>query len=78
MRWSSIPACSSPGAASLVICRPGQHRAILGAQGVLPMRVGGATSHLDLLSLTPLSEAGCDRLQIGIPHCATSVITASS
>ena len=30
-----------------------------GAQGVLPMRVGGATSKLDLPSLTPLSVAGC-------------------
>ena len=28
-------------------------------QGVLPMRVGGATSQLDLPSLTPLSVAGC-------------------
>ena len=28
-----------------------------GAQGVLPMRVGGATSQLDLTSLTPLSVA---------------------
>ena len=30
-----------------------------GAQGVLPMRVGGATSQLYLPSLTPLSVAGC-------------------
>ena len=30
-----------------------------GAQGVLPMRVGGATSQLDLPSLTPLSVIGC-------------------
>ena len=30
-----------------------------GAQGVLPMRVGGATSQLDVPSLTPLSVAGC-------------------
>ena len=30
-----------------------------GAQGVLAMRVGGATSQLDLPSLTPLSIAGC-------------------
>ena len=29
------------------------------AQGVLPIRVGGATSQLDLPSLTPLSVAGC-------------------
>ena len=49
-----------------------------GAQGVLPLRVGGATSQLDLPSLTPLSVAGCCRLQLGVPHWATSVITASS
>ena len=30
-----------------------------GPQGVLPMRGGGATSQLDLPSLTPLSVAGC-------------------
>ena len=30
-----------------------------GTQGVVPMRVGGATSQLDLPSLTPLSVAGC-------------------
>ena len=30
-----------------------------GDQGVLPMRVGGATSQLYLPSLTPLSVAGC-------------------
>ena len=28
-------------------------------KGVLPMRVGGVTSQLDLPSLTPLSVAGC-------------------
>ena len=30
-----------------------------GAKGVLPMRVRGATSQLDLPSLTPLSVADC-------------------
>ena len=30
------------------------------------MRVGGATSQLDLLSLTPLSVAGCGWLQLGV------------
>ena len=49
-----------------------------GAQRVQPMRVGGAPSQLDLPSLTPLSVAGCGRLQLGVPHWATSVITASS
>ena len=37
------------------------------------MRVRDETSQLDLPSLTPLSVAGCGRLQLGIPHCATSV-----
>ena len=36
-------------------------------------RVGGATSQLDLPSLTSLSIAGCGRLQLGAPHLATSV-----
>ena len=30
-----------------------------GGQEALPMRVGGATSQLDLPSLTPMSVAGC-------------------
>ena len=34
---------------------------------VLPMRVGGGTSLLDLPSLTPLFVAGCGRLQLGVP-----------
>ena len=42
------------------------------------MWVGDATSQLDLPSLTPLSVAGCGRLQLGVSHWATSVITASS
>ena len=42
------------------------------------MTVGSATSQLDLPSLTPLSGADCGRLQLGVPHWATSVITASS
>ena len=44
-----------------------------GAQGVLPMRVGGATSQLDLPSLTPLSVADCGWLQLGVPNWAASV-----
>ena len=36
-------------------------------------RVGGATSQLDLPSLSPLSVAGCGRLQLGVPHWLTSV-----
>ena len=41
-----------------------------GAQGVLHMRVGGATSQFDLPSLTPLSVAGSGWLQLGVPHWA--------
>ena len=37
------------------------------------MRVGDATSRLDLPSLTPLSVAACGQLQLGVPHWATSV-----
>ena len=37
------------------------------------MRVGSATSQLDLQSLTPLSVAGCGRLQLEVPHWAASV-----
>ena len=51
------------------------HRFILCTRrsGVLPMRVGVATSRLDLESLTLLSVAGCGRLQLGVSHWATSV-----
>ena len=45
----------------------------LGAQVVLPMRVGGATSQLDIPSLTTLSVPGCGRLQLGVPHWAAPV-----
>ena len=37
------------------------------------MRMGGSTSQFDLPSLTPLSVAGCGRLQLGVPHWAASV-----
>ena len=37
------------------------------------MRVGSATSQLDLPSLTPLSVARCGQLQLGVLHWATSV-----
>ena len=64
-------------AVSLVICRPLLHRAIRGAQGGLPMSVEGATSQLDLPSLTPLSDAGCGRLQLGVPIGLLQQINAS-
>ena len=38
------------------------------------MRGEGATSQLDLPSLTPLPVAGCGRLQVGAPHWATSAL----
>ena len=41
--------------------------------GTALCRVWGATSQLDLPSLTPLSVAGCGSLQPGAPHWATSV-----
>ena len=41
-----------------------------GAQGVLPLRLGGVTSQLDLLSPTPLSVAGSYRLQLRVPPLA--------
>ena len=49
-----------------------------GTQLVQPMRVGGATSQLNLQSLTPLSVAACGRLHLGVIQRAASVITASS
>ena len=41
--------------------------------GVLPMRVEGSISRLDLRSLTVLSVADCGRLQLGVLHWATAV-----
>ena len=43
------------------------------AQGVLRVRVDGATSQLDPPSLTPLSVDGFGRLQLGVPYWASSV-----
>ena len=66
--------CASAGAASLAICSPYLHRVIRGAQWVLPYIGWGVTANqLDLPSLTPLSVAGCGRLQMGAPHWAASV-----
>ena len=44
-----------------------------GAHGVLLMRVGVTASQLVVQCLTPLAAAGCGRLQLGVPHLATSV-----
>ena len=44
-----------------------------GAQGLFLMRVGLTAGQLDLSSRTPLSVAGCGRLQLGVPHWASLV-----
>ena len=49
------------------------HGALGGGGGVLPTRVRGSTSQLDVSSLTPLSVAGCGRLQLVVPHLAATV-----
>ena len=59
-------------AARIVVCNT------CSSGGTALCRVGRATSQLDLPSLTPLSVGGCGWLQLGAPHWATSVITASS
>ena len=71
-RWSRVRV--PVAAASLMIYVRHLHRAIRGAQGVLPC-VGWyvTASQLDLPSVTPLSVADCGRLQLGAPHWATSV-----
>ena len=61
-------------AASFAICSPHLHRAIRGAQEVLPCVGWGVTaSRLDLSSMTSFSGAGCGRLQLGAPNWALSV-----
>ena len=54
-------------------CLPSKSACQRAAQEVLPMRVGGATCKLYLPSLTALSVVSCGRLQLGVPHWATSV-----
>ena len=65
----------SLSAASLVICSPARIAVCntWSSGGTALCRVGGATGQLDLPSLTPLSVAGCGRLQLGVPHWAASV-----
>ena len=60
----------------LVICSPARIAVCntWSSGGTALCRVWDATSQLDLLSLTPLSVAGCGWLQLGAPHWATSVI----
>ena len=73
VRWSGIPmdASSSPG-----WCSKSSHlQAVLTpcdtrVSGGTTHEGGGATSQ-DLPSLTPLSVAGCGRLQLGDPRWAT-------
>ena len=58
----------------ILICCQHLHRAIRGAQRVLPCVGWGVTANqFDLPSQTPLSVAGCGRLQLGAPDWATSV-----
>ena len=65
----------SLSAVSLVICSPARIAVCntWSSGGTALFRVGGATSQLDLPSLTPLYIAGCDWLQLGAPHWASSV-----
>ena len=60
-------------AASFAICSPHLHREIRGAHGVLALRVGVRQVNWTKPSLTPLSVAGCGRLQLGVLHWATSI-----
>ena len=46
----------------------------LALRGYCPVTGGGTTSQLDLPSVTPLSIAGCGRLQLGAANWATSVV----
>ena len=64
---------SSLSAAILMICSPHCTVQYVELRGTALCRVGGETSQLDLPSLTPLSVAGCGRLQQGAPHWATSL-----
>ena len=76
MRWTGVPKVAR---SHLSQCskscdlQPALNGAIWSSGGTARCRVGGATSQLDLQSLTPLSGAGCGRLQLGAPHWATSV-----
>ena len=76
MRWPGIleVACSRPTGCTNLVIRSPHLRYASGAQGVLPCEGLGVTaSQLYLPSLTPLSVAGCGRLQPGAAHWATSV-----
>ena len=47
---------------------------VTNAQGLVPYKCWEATDgQLDLPSLTPLSVAGCGRLQLGVAHWAASI-----
>ena len=77
VRWPGIPKVARSRfteCSKSCDLQPALHLAIRGAQGGTDMYiVGSATSQFDLPSLTPLSIAGCGRLQLGAPHWATSV-----
>ena len=59
-------------AASIALCNTSSSR------GTALCKVGRATSKFDLPSLTPLSLVCCSRVQLGAPHWAVLVNTASS
>ena len=73
VRWSGIPKVARSW---LTQCskscdlQPSPHCTVqyVELRGYCPVQGGGATSQLDLPSLTPLSVAGCVSLQLGAPH----------
>ena len=61
---------SSPGLTEAIY----MHCALVALRGYCPVKGGGVTaSQLELPSLTPLSGAGCGRLQLEAAHWATWV-----
>ena len=60
--------------ASLAICFPHLHGAkYVELKGTALCTVGVKASQLNIPSMTPLSAAGCGRLQLGAPNWATSL-----
>ena len=72
MRWPSVPKVpESNPLITLLICIA-RFRVQVVLRGCSPV-CGVTASQLYLPSLTPLSIAGCGRLQLGAAHWATSV-----
>ena len=73
-RLGGCLACGNPGFDSWADRGDLYALCVGGAQGVLPCEEWGVTaSQLHLPSLTPLSVAGCGRLQLEAAHWATWV-----